>query len=79
MLERRAPLRRGRCGFRPVQITDQIPFAISFDPIAQDQIMHSAADIDGIELDESEVVKRSADSRDRRIEQDRAAMKPARI
>jgi len=41
--------------------------------------MHSTADIDGIELDEAEVRESVADIWSRRIQQNCAAMKPARI
>jgi hypothetical protein len=62
-----------------MEITNESALAIASHAIAQYKVMHSAANIDWINLDETKVSKGSCNIWRRSIQQDSAAMKSPRI
>ncbi|MEJ1972301.1 MAG: hypothetical protein WDM96_07510 [Lacunisphaera sp.] len=49
--QRATPLEQGLRGGLAMQVAHQVAFAVVADAIAQDQIMHPAADVDRVDLD----------------------------
>ena len=58
-----------------MKVANQIALAIAGHAVAQDKIVHSAADINRINLNEAETIKRGGDIGHGRVEQQRTAMK----
>jgi hypothetical protein len=59
--------------------SSQITLRIPGDAVAEDEVVHPATHVDGIDLHEAEAGEGVADAGHRRIEQQRAAVKPAGI
>jgi hypothetical protein len=68
-----------RAGLRPVQIAKEIAFPITGHAVAKDKIVHSAADVNRIQLDETMVGERSRQVGRRSIEENCAAVEAASI
>ena len=58
-----------------MKMANEIPLAISGHAVAEDEIVHSATDVDRINLNETEVINGGSDIGHRRIKQQGAAMK----
>ena len=58
---------------------NEITFAIPGHAVAKNQVLHPAADVNRVELNETQMRKRRGDTRRRSVEQQRAPVKAARI
>jgi hypothetical protein len=65
--------------FSSVQVTDEVAFTISDNPIAKYEIMHSATHVDGINLDETKARQHRINAYCGRIEHHGPAVESARI
>ena len=62
-----------------MKMVNEIALAIAGHAVAQDKIMHSATDINRINLNEAEMIKRGGNTGHGRIQQHRTAMKTSGI
>ena len=58
-----------------MKMADEVALAIAGHAVAKDEIVHSATDIDRINLNETEMAERGSGTENRRIEQECPAMK----
>ncbi len=61
---------------RTIQEPDELALPVPSNAIAEDEVTHPAADVNGIDLHKAEPGEGIADAGHRRIEQQRAAVKP---
>ena len=79
MFECAALLGRKRLGGRTMQVTAEIALPITGHPVAQDKVLHPAANIDGIDLYEAMVSNCLADARRRSVQENGPPMETARL
>src|SRR5437879_1854876 len=79
MLEGCALGSRQWAGDGTMKVANEVALAIPGDAISEDEIMHPATDVDGVNLDKTEVSERSPDTERRRAEQDSPAVKAASV
>ena len=70
---------RKRLGGWTMEKPDKIPFAIPGHTVAKNQVLHPAADVNGVELNETQMRERRGNTRRRGVEQQGAPVKTARI
>ena len=70
---------RKRLGGWTMEKPDKIPFAIASHAVAKNQVLHPAADVNGVELNETQMRQRRGDTRRRGVKQQRSPVKAARI
>jgi len=62
-----------------MESTNEVALGITSDAVAKDEIVHASTDINGIDLNETEVSERSLQGRQWLIEQQRAPVETAGV